>query len=248
MKKLFLLIAFVICNEFFVYGFFNQPKYKLYSKADGLNNNTVSAIFQDREGYLWLGTDIGLTRSDGVNFHHYTFTEAGGSFITNITPLRNSMLWCWSNGYIAPVCFDTSTGKTVPVTGLEESYLQTLRDFAIVGDEMYALHNGSPVHITIEYANTHLNLSSGEMGLGNTVKRVFHNSSNLYLLTDSTLVEYNPINGERKNISAPDESEMAKVENLKFFGDNIIMYGKGMEPFCYDSKQKHMSGSTPEIQ
>lgn len=94
MKKLSLLIALIICNEFFAFGFFNQPKYKLYSKSDGLNNNTVSAIFQDREGYLWLGTDIGLTRSDGVNFRHYPFSEAGGSFITKIYQLKDSLLWC----------------------------------------------------------------------------------------------------------------------------------------------------------
>ena len=236
MKKLFLLIAFIICNEFFVYGFFNQTKYKLYSKDDGLNNNTVSAIFQDSEGYLWLGTDIGLTRSDGVNFHHYTFAEAGGSFITNITPLDNSLLWCWSNGYIAPVCFDTSTGKAMPVTGLEKAYLQTLKDFAIMEGKMYALHNGCPVQISIEYTKTHINLRSEEMGLGNNVRKLFHNSNSLYLLTDSSLVEYNPINGQRRNLSVLDKSDMEKAEKLKFFGDNIFIFGKALKPSCFNTK------------
>lgn len=236
MKKLFLLIAFIICNEFFVYGFFNHPKYKLYSKEDGLNNNTVSSIFQDKEGFLWLGTDIGLTRSDGVNFHHYTFSEAGGSFITNITALENSLLWCWSNGYIAPICFDTSTGKTVSVKGLDVSYLQTLRDFAFIEGKMYAVYNGKLVHIPIEYTKTHLNLRSEEIVLDNTVKRIFNNSTTLYLLTDNSLIEYNPNNGEQRNISLPDNLDLAKIEDIEFFGDNIVMFGKTIIPYCLDTK------------
>src|ERR1700722_11377944 len=34
----------------------------------GLPQNTVHAILQTREGYLWLGTDGGLVRFDGIDF------------------------------------------------------------------------------------------------------------------------------------------------------------------------------------
>src|SRR6201996_5787065 len=34
----------------------------------GLPQNTVHAILQTRDGYLWLGTDGGLVRFDGVDF------------------------------------------------------------------------------------------------------------------------------------------------------------------------------------
>jgi ligand-binding sensor domain-containing protein len=35
--------------------------------AQGLPSSTVSAITQTHDGYLWLGTDAGLARFDGVN-------------------------------------------------------------------------------------------------------------------------------------------------------------------------------------
>lgn len=95
MKKLFLLIALFMGYELCADTFFERPKYKLYDKSEGLNNNTVSGIFQDREGFLWLGTDIGLTRSDGVNFRHYPFGDKGGSLISDIHQLNDSLLWCW---------------------------------------------------------------------------------------------------------------------------------------------------------
>ena len=39
--------------------------------ADGLAANTVRHIFQDEEGYIWFGTNNGLSRYDGYNFRNY---------------------------------------------------------------------------------------------------------------------------------------------------------------------------------
>ncbi|MBP5386765.1 MAG: hypothetical protein J6Y97_05190, partial [Prevotella sp.] len=44
--------------------------------ADGLAANTVRHIFQDEEGYIWFGTNNGLSRYDGYNFRNYQ-KEAG---------------------------------------------------------------------------------------------------------------------------------------------------------------------------
>ena len=39
-----------------------------WSRHNGLPVNNVYAIAQTRDGYLWLGTSIGLLRFDGVDF------------------------------------------------------------------------------------------------------------------------------------------------------------------------------------
>ncbi len=41
----------------------------------GLPQNTVSVILQTRDGYLWLGTQAGLARFDGVRFKVYGLAE-----------------------------------------------------------------------------------------------------------------------------------------------------------------------------
>ena len=38
---------------------------------DGLPQNNVHAIVSDGDGYLWLGTESGLARFDGVRFTHW---------------------------------------------------------------------------------------------------------------------------------------------------------------------------------
>ena len=38
---------------------------------DGLSSNVISSIHQDQSGFIWIGTDYGLTRFDGIDFKTY---------------------------------------------------------------------------------------------------------------------------------------------------------------------------------
>lgn len=46
------------------------PEYhqRSWQRADGLPDNSVRAVLQTRDGYLWVGTDAGLARFDGARF------------------------------------------------------------------------------------------------------------------------------------------------------------------------------------
>ncbi|MCM1481040.1 MAG: response regulator [Paludibacter sp.] len=48
-----------------------QYTVKHYSVEDGLSQNTVMAILQDHDGYMWFGTWDGLNKFDGYNFTNY---------------------------------------------------------------------------------------------------------------------------------------------------------------------------------
>jgi ligand-binding sensor domain-containing protein len=50
------------------------------STVDGLSHNNVSCILQDRQGYMWFGTEYGLNRYDGYGFR--VFKNVPGDFIT----------------------------------------------------------------------------------------------------------------------------------------------------------------------
>src|SRR6185295_12285596 len=49
---------------------------RTWNENDGLTVSRITAIAQDRDGYLWLGTDAGLVKFDGVRF--VPVTEIGG--------------------------------------------------------------------------------------------------------------------------------------------------------------------------
>ncbi|MCP4157249.1 MAG: hypothetical protein GY757_56585 [bacterium] len=49
----------------------SQYTIKTWNMESGLPVNTIYAIHQTRDGYLWVGTKAGLLRFDGLNFQLY---------------------------------------------------------------------------------------------------------------------------------------------------------------------------------
>ncbi len=67
-----------------------------WTSESGLPQNSVQAIAQTKDGYLWFGTQEGLTRFDGVHFVTYTRHNASGLASSNIQALaasRDGSLW-----------------------------------------------------------------------------------------------------------------------------------------------------------
>src|SRR6516162_9352157 len=52
----------------------NALRFEHLGTEQGLSSNAVTSILQDREGYIWIGTqDGGLNKYDGYTFTSYTF-------------------------------------------------------------------------------------------------------------------------------------------------------------------------------
>ena len=49
--------------------------FKHYTKQNGLINDAIYCMAQDRNGYIWLGSNTGLTRFDGKTFYHKAIPE-----------------------------------------------------------------------------------------------------------------------------------------------------------------------------
>ncbi len=54
-----------------------QPSLRTFGRLDGLTNLSVSAIAQDRAGYLWVGTGNGLFRFDGAHARRHPLGKDG---------------------------------------------------------------------------------------------------------------------------------------------------------------------------
>lgn len=74
------------------------PQYRAntWRSVKGLPHSSVSALYQDRDSYLWVGTYLGAARFDGVRF---TFlAELSGDtksvdLIESIIQTPNGALW-----------------------------------------------------------------------------------------------------------------------------------------------------------
>ncbi len=84
MKKISLFFFFLICT-FICYSQTMDGHYYLKSLniRDGLSQNTVNAILQDRTGFMWFGTKDGLNRYDGLSFKSFKYDRTDKHSIGN---------------------------------------------------------------------------------------------------------------------------------------------------------------------
>jgi ligand-binding sensor domain-containing protein len=74
------LTIFLVCNSIFGFSSF-QLKAQQYSKAwhytvlSGLPSSSVYEMMMDSKGFIWFGSDNGVTRFDGQNFKTYTVED-----------------------------------------------------------------------------------------------------------------------------------------------------------------------------
>ncbi len=59
---------------------------EIFSRDNGLSNSDITYLFQDKNGFLWIGTQNGLNRYDGKDFYQYTADLSDSSALsgTNI--------------------------------------------------------------------------------------------------------------------------------------------------------------------
>ncbi len=70
-----------------------------WQTKDGLPQNTVYALLQTRDGYLWVGTGGGLARFDGVRFRNFGLHEGLSSVqISTLAEDRDGRLWVGTRG------------------------------------------------------------------------------------------------------------------------------------------------------
>lgn len=70
MKRLLLLTYLLF--SLIHYAPAQEYSYTHYDISDGLAGSTVYCITQDKDGFIWTGTETGVSRFDGTHFHNYT--------------------------------------------------------------------------------------------------------------------------------------------------------------------------------
>ena len=87
---------------------------QVWTKEKGLPDNSVTAVLQTRDGYLWVGTSAGLARFDGVRFVPVAPALAKSNAAIRVTALCEDLagrLWvgtqengllCYADGILGP--------------------------------------------------------------------------------------------------------------------------------------------------
>lgn len=101
MKKIMfwpLICIGILCMLLSVSAYAEKPVqyyFKTLDVRNGLSQNTVFQILQDRMGFMWFGTREGLNRYDGLSFRVYKKENSalGRNFITALYEDEQGNIW-----------------------------------------------------------------------------------------------------------------------------------------------------------
>ena len=74
----------------------SQLRHEVWLTENGLPQNTVHAIAQTKDGYIWIGTEEGVARFDGVKFTIFdkqNTPELKSNYIRTLLADRQGALW-----------------------------------------------------------------------------------------------------------------------------------------------------------
>lgn len=92
-KAVFIIVGVILvcfCADAQTYS------YKHYTIFDGLAQNQVMKLYQDRKGFIWIGTKVGISRFDGRNFKNYSSKDM--ATIQSFFEYNQRLFCCASNG------------------------------------------------------------------------------------------------------------------------------------------------------
>jgi signal transduction histidine kinase/ligand-binding sensor domain-containing protein len=112
-----------------------DPAFRRLGVEDGLSQGTITAILQDRKGFMWIGTQDGLNRFDGLGFTVFRHnpmdtTSLAGSWITALYEDGGGTLWVGTREGLHR--FDRGRGSFARIrgegdrTGISSSWMRAI--------------------------------------------------------------------------------------------------------------------------
>ncbi|MDR0542569.1 MAG: hypothetical protein LBH19_10240, partial [Dysgonamonadaceae bacterium] len=239
MSKLFIHIA---CFLFFLSfgilpveaGLPDVSRFDKITQDDGLSGNHVLCIFQEKAGWMWIGTNLGLNRYDGYHFTVYRsdISESGslkGELVRCIYEDRSSRLWVGTErGGLNLFNRDTEEFSCIL---FQDASMDTIFSVnSIVEDENNRLLLGTNKGIAFLNKNNRLELlpiqTLRQAGNPEVTKIFCDKRNNLWIGTLSGLFVYDFTMNTGEKLLLPDTGiPDDEIHSLFFDSDNILWIG-----------------------
>jgi len=183
---------------------------QVFRVEDGLPQNYISGIIQDREGFLWIGTRDGLARYDGRHFlvfrHQYNDSNSlSSSVISSLLIDKENLVWIlYANNFVD--CLDPRTFRILK--RLDRNFAAVKLNEEFVEPDFYLFDN-----------EWYMGARKPQRGLAvfdfEKNKYSLYNKSNGYLSCDSVMAWTHDSNGNLWMVS-PNGLQTADKKRTKF--------------------------------
>jgi ligand-binding sensor domain-containing protein len=207
----------------------NAQMARLYTSESGLANSQINMIYQDKSGFIWISTENGLSRFDGMNFSTFRFdrnrqTSIASNMVLATYEDSDNNFWVGTSAGLQIFNSEYNTFTKVPLNdeGVpgSDQHISTISEIE-TGGARKILVTTSGYGVYILDGKTHGNDKDIQSSINsalpsNFIYKAFVDSKERLWMSmeDGGLVVYDLKKGER--ISAIWEKGMKEAENDLF--------------------------------
>ena len=203
MKKKCLFITVFYLSILF--GQNESYKFDYYDISNGLSQNRAQAIYQAKDGYIYVGSQGGLDRFDGYNFKYFSHnpsdsTSIPSGWVNAIGQDNKGNIWVGTQqktlGYLKP----NGLWNQVKLKGMVEFnksisswWWGLITDFKFVEDKTLISSLGNGLFIIQDDKEKHYTSDKDDV---NIISEIYTIDGRIFLATEDGLYEFNEANEE----------------------------------------------------
>jgi ligand-binding sensor domain-containing protein len=217
---------------------------KHFTVKDGLPSATVYSIIQDKQGFMWMATEAGVSRFDGKKFTNYSLTDGlGENEILKVFQDSRGRIWFLGfNGtlsyYLNDRFYNSSTDTLLKKVPRNNSYIYFFEDkrhrLWFATGFGYVVIDGRNVNYYTYYSTLNREISDKNLDVPNEVRYLYT------YLPDSSILFFSPrgMPHQRdtiKSIVTGVDKRLADIEiNIALITPENKLWVVGKGVYCYD--------------
>ena len=216
---------------------FHLTGLQVLMQENGLANNTLLEIHQDKKGFLWLGTDVGISRYDGIHFHNYSLQEIEPQAVKRICEMETKQLfWLKLENNHKMACFDKTTGCFIPLESADSILLKDIHDLSVADSSLYAITSKGITRLDYNRQKNSISISPLHLLEHHlALNKLQNDESYLYAVDEeNNILIYNRKTQKKKIIEYKRLKTNKPIENIYTLNSHLWISTHWNGTYCYN--------------
>ena len=236
--KYWTLLFFFINYAEVTFGQPDNPIFQNYHTEQGLPQNTINTIYQDHYGFMWFGTQDGLTRFDGYQFKNFRHdpqnkNSLANNYLWHINEDAEGIFWLSSFGggltRFNPADETFTHYKREPANKNSLSHSNTFSSVRI-GENIWIATNDGLCRLDIKTGNVERFIQQEENREGQTGNYIgqlaFQQPNFLWMSSSKGLIQFDTKTSKNiifENLPFGDKMSFTHIRDIQVVGEKVLL-------------------------
>ena len=212
-------------------------------QENGLANNTLLEIHQDKRGFLWLGTDVGISRYDGIHFHNYSLKEREPQAVKRICEMETEqLLWLKLRNNHKMACFDKTTGCFIALESSDSTLLKDIHDLCVIDSSLYVITSKGIARLDHKRQGESILISPLQLIEHQLdLKKLHNDAEHLYAVDEkNNVLVYNRKTQKKKIVEYKRLGTNKPIENIYALNNVLWISTSWNGTYCYNAQSDEL--------